>query len=114
MIRGETIVVQRSTRSEADEYGEPTTEWADESVDDVLVGPPSAQDAADAMQPQAVKASMSLYFPRAYAGGSLRGCRVIVRDVTYQVVGDPIRLDGGITPTKWNMQVDVARMAGAR
>ena len=54
---------------------------------------------------------MSLYFPRSYQG-TLRDCKVVVRGIEYRVIGDPVALDGGLTPTSWNMQVNVCRDDG--
>ena len=112
MIRGETVIVHRFTASGVDGLNNPVGEWADEHVDNVLVGPPNGANATDSTRPDGVEISMSLYFPRSYSGPSLRGCEVTVRGRRYTVVGDPQPLDGGITPTGWNMQVDVTGSEG--
>ena len=36
----------------------------------------------------------------------------MVRGDRYKVVGDPQRVDGGLTPTAWNMLVEVFRSDG--
>ena len=95
MIRGEPITILRPHITGVDQYGEPTRGWTEESVDDVLVNPSTPSDPADSTQPAALEASMTLYFPRAYTGEPLKG-----------------PLDGGITPTRWNMQVQVSRDDG--
>ena len=111
MIRGETVKVLRPSVNGMDAYNTPIRKWSKESVDNVLVGSPSPDDVATSAEPDGLRVSLPLYFPRSYHG-ALRGCRVGVRGTEYQVVGDPMPLDGGLTPTAWNMQVNVSRDDG--
>ena len=66
----------------------------------------------DSTQPAALESTAILYFPRTYTGESLKDCKAIVRGREYRIIGDPMPLDGGITPTRWNMQVIIDRDDG--
>lgn len=111
MIHGETVKVLRPSIADVDAYNVQIRKWSEEQVDNVLVGSPTPDNVATSADPQGLLVSMSLYFPRTYQG-TLRDCKVIVRGTEYRVIGDPIALDGGLTPTSWNMQVNICRDDG--
>lgn len=111
-MRGETVIVRRRVQNGVDEGNNPTYETVDESVDDVLIAPASTANAGDSTRPEGVNIDLTACFPRAYDGPSLRGAAVVVRGITYAVEGDPIRVDGGLTPTRWNLAVDLHRTEG--
>lgn len=111
-MRGETITVIRRIPAGVDEGNDPVYETVEESVDNVLVGPPSNANASDSTRPEGIEISHDLLFPRAYTGGPLRGCDILLRGRRYRVVGDPLPVDGGMTPTLWNQTVPVTRSEG--
>lgn len=113
-MRGETVTVIRHTTTGTDEYGNPAHGETVEDVANVLVQPPSMGEASDADRPDGIRVDATLLFPRTYEGGSLRGCGILIRDepTPYRVIGDPMPVDGGMTPTDWNMNVPVARGEG--
>ena len=111
-MRGETVIIKRRKQTGVDAGNNPVWEPAEESVDNVMVQSPNGSNASDSTRPDGITVDLTLQFPRTYAGGSLRGQTIAVRGIDYRVVGDPIPLDGGMTPTQWNMTVNVTRSEG--
>ena len=113
-MRGETVTVIRHTTTGKDEYGNPVHGETVEDVANVLVQPPSMSEPSDVDRPDGIRVDATLQFPRTYEGGSLRGCWILIRDepTPYRVIGDPMPVDGGMTPTDWNMSVPVTRGEG--
>ena len=113
-MRGETVTVIRHTTTGTDEYGNPVHGKTVEDVANVLVQPPSMSEPSDVDRPNGIRVDATLLFPRTYEGGSLRGCGILIRDepTPYRVIGDPMPVDGGMTPTDWNMSVPVTRGEG--
>ena len=113
-MRGETVTVIRHTTTGTDEYGNPVHGKTVEDVANVLVQPPSMSEPSDVDRPDGIRVDATLLFPRTYEGGSLRGCGILIRDepTPYRVIGDPMPVDGGMTPTDWNMNVPVTRGEG--
>ncbi|WP_419004275.1 hypothetical protein [Bifidobacterium pullorum] len=113
-MRGETVTVIRHTTTGTDEYGNPVHGKTVEDVANVLVQPPSMSEPSDVDRPDGIRVDATLLFPRTYEGGSLRGCGILIRDepTPYRVIGDPMPVDGGMTPTDWNMSVPVTRGEG--
>lgn len=113
-MRGETVTVIRHTTTGVDEYGNPVHGKTVEDVANVLVQPPSMSEPSDVDRPDGIRVDATLLFPRTYEGGSLRGCGILIRDepTPYRVIGDPMPVDGGMTPTDWNMSVPVTRGEG--
>lgn len=110
-MKGETVTVLRHVATGKDMGNNPIFDDVQESVDNVLVGPPTTADAGGE-RPNGITVDLNLSFPRTYAGEGLRGCDIIVRGHRYKVVGDPQPVDGGLTPTAWNMSVQVFRSDG--
>ena len=112
LIRGEAVTVIRRAVMR-DELGEPTeVEGASsiEEVANVLVAPGATSD-LDSSRPEGVTVSLTLCFPKSYAG-DLKGCAVVVRGKPYEVVGDPIRYVEENTPGDWNLTVEARRVDG--
>ncbi|MBW3081970.1 hypothetical protein [Bifidobacterium phasiani] len=113
MMRGETILLTTRHPEGADDAGD--TIWLDDDpveVDDVLVAPASTADAGESTRPDGVNVDLTLLFPRTFAPRDLRRATCRVRGDDYRVVGNPTPIDGGMTPTRWNMSVDVERGEG--
>ena len=97
MLKGEQVVVLRPSKTAGSgKYNAQTA---------------TPSDVQDSTLPNAVSIDLTAYFPRGYSQ-SLRGCRIRARDRVWQVVGDPIPFDGGITPTRWNLAVNLHRTDG--
>lgn len=114
-MRGETVTILRPVVTGTDEGGNPIVEYTRHTVDNVLVDPASDSQADDTNRPQGADRTLTVQFPRAWHGGSLAGCLMIVRGnetTPWQVVGDPMALDGGMTPTAWNMSVPLIQSQG--
>lgn len=114
-MRGETIIVRRRIQSGVDAGNNPVYKPDDKTVDNVLVQPSSGSNATETTRPDGITVDATLHFPRDYTGESLRGCTIIIRgdeQHPYHVIGDPIPVDGGMTPTQWNMSVEVTRSEG--
>ena len=110
-MRGETVTI--ITRSKAGEDPAGGTLWSttEETVGDVLVADGSQSDSTDQTMPDGVTVARTAYMPRAWAWHSLKGCRMRLADgAEYEVVGDPRPYDGGLTPTRWHMVVQLAAM----
>ena len=43
---------------------------------------------------------------------SLRGAKAVIDGVAYTVIGDPRPYTGGMTPTRWNLTVELADTRG--
>lgn len=113
MMRGETVTVTwRVDTGERDEGLNPIWREESESVDDVLVKPGADSNASDSNRPEGVTVALTCAFPRLWPYRSLRGALVTVRGHAYQVVGDPLPVDGGMTPTRWNLTVELTDSEG--
>ena len=108
MMRGSTITIITRTRTGTDLGGDPVWAETEEQVDDVLIQSGSQSAGTDSTRPYGISVERTLHMPRKWGYHSLRGCRVRLPDgIEYSVVGDPIPYDGGLTPTRWNLTVDL-------
>lgn len=108
---GEEVVVVRFSGTGADPFNSGVLERSEMSVCDVLVCPASPEDEIGGNRPDGISSGLTLHFPKGYEG-SLRGCKVVVRGVEYDVVGDPLPFTGKNTPTRWNRPVKAVRVDG--
>lgn len=110
-MRGERVIVLDRKKAGVDAGNNPV--WAHDRipVDNVLVSPGSGSNAGGT-RPDGQTVAATLCFPRTYAGPPLRNLDIEVRGVVFHVVGDPMPVDGGLTPTAWNLAVDVTRSEG--
>ena len=116
MLRGEAVTVLTPTQGGEDEYGQAVKSWASQEVADVLVCGPATTDLGAGLQtdvgrPEGDSVSLTLHFPKAYAA-SLRGCRIVLRGRTFEVLGDPVALTDGNVPGRWNRAVPVRLVEG--
>ncbi|MCC4906969.1 hypothetical protein [Microbacterium sp. cx-59] len=110
MIRGETVVVERSTEVARNSRNEPRYEWTPETVENVLVFPGPLADVPDAARPTGVRVEWSLYWPKTYTK-SLAGCRVRIRGgEPVTIIGDPHEYIQA--PTRWNRPSEAGRTDG--
>ncbi|KAB8289312.1 phage protein [Bifidobacterium ramosum] len=112
-LHGERVTVTwRADSGERDGGNNPIWRTESETVDDVLVKPGADSNATDSTRPEGITVALTLAFPRTWTYRSLRGAIVTVRDHGYRVVGDPLPVDGGITPTRWNLTVELTDSKG--
>ena len=108
MIRGTTVTIIGRTQSGIDPGGDPIWSETEERVDDVLVQDGTQANSTASTSPEGISVDRTIHMPRKWIFHSLRGCRVRLPDgIEYSVVGDPIPYDGGLTPTRWNLTVDL-------
>lgn len=116
-MKGETVTVLFPVFNGVDALNNPIeAEPKEEQVENVLVSPGSGASAnanADSeLQPYGIEVSRICYFPRSWTYKSLRGAKIRIRGREYSVLGDPEPLDGGMSPTAWNLEVDVTDKEG--
>ena len=83
-------------------------------VDNVLVNPSTTTyDRFEDGHPEQIECDLILYFPRDW-DRDMRGARIYVRGVRYDVTGDPERYTDANLPQAcdWNMVVKVVRFDG--
>ena len=108
MIRGIDVVVYVKTRTGEDSFGAPVWQETPETVPNVLVGQPSAEDIVNELQ---------LYGKHiAYTLGIPKGDTHDWDTVTVEFFGQKFRPYGGVTqgieamvPLAWNKKVKVER-----
>lgn len=110
LLHGETVTVRTPTYK-VDENRDVVEEWADETVDNVLVAPGSTSDVDGSARLHGSRAVYTLGFPKTFRG-SLRGCRVVVRGDELSVVGDPRPNDPANCPTPWWLTAEVEAVDG--
>lgn len=109
---GEQVTVHRRSRVGSNAHNQPVYEWAEESVDNVLVSPGPREDLPEVARPDGTTVAWTLHFPKTFSG-SLRGARISVRgEAPALVVGDPKPFTAENTPGDWNMPVEVQRTDG--
>jgi hypothetical protein len=107
MLTGEQVIVTTRHEHGYDPGGDPIYEDdPPETVDDVLVDTSTEND-IEATRPDGIRIDCTLRFPRAWPYRSLRGARIRMRGNDYRVIGDPQPIYGGITPTRWNLTVQL-------
>lgn len=112
MIRGETVEVWVYTDQGRDALNNPVRAWRVEAVvPNVIVAPSSTSDLAGTIRPDGVEVVLVLHFPKTYSA-PLRGRRVKVRGVFYEVIGDPIAYQQDMTPGEWDRPVNVTTTRG--
>ena len=112
-LHGETITVTwRVPTGEVDGGNKPVCRTETETIDDVLVKPRADENAADSTRPAGITAALTIAIPRVWTYRSLRNALVTIRGHDYRVIGDPLPVDGGITPTRWNLSVELTDTEG--
>lgn len=109
-MRGERVSVLSPVRTLGDDR-EPSVEWSEAAVDDVLVAPGATSGSPSGNRPGPTEAALTLAFPKTFSG-SLRGCRVRVRGELFDVVGDPRPNQAWNCPTRWWLTAEVRRALG--
>lgn len=107
---GEEVIVWSPTTT-YDENMDEVIRWTPETVSDVLVDPSVGSDIESNIRLNGTKAVLRLHFPKSF-NGSLRGCKVTVRNRDYRVIGDPAAYTDANTPTRWHMPADLEDVDG--
>lgn len=101
MLSGETVTILRPTVT-LDERKDPVTEWATETLDNVLLDHPTTEDMDAVMRMYGVTVHYRMHVPKSYAS-SLRDCRVQRADgMEFDVIGDPQPLQW--SPLDWDRE----------
>lgn len=104
---GETVTVIRREQHGFTPEGTPQWSTVEEAVPNVLIQDASGANATDPTRPDGITVAKTAHFPRAWHYKSLRGALVRVDGVEYAVIGDPRPYAGGLTPTAWNLTVEL-------
>lgn len=106
MIKGETVELMIRTASGTDEFNAPVYEESWVSVEDVLIGEPSSEDAAEIMNLFQKHVSYTLAVPK---GDTHEWTNTKVRfwGHTFQTIGQPTRGIEANIPGRWNAKVQV-------
>ena len=120
---GEEVAVLRRVRAGEDGMGEPTYEWAAETVEGCLVKPSGGSDAAEAGRPDGLTVSASVALPKSYTAGkppayfeharvalTSRGMDAADPDAALFVRGCPMRTVP--CPTAWDTVLTCGRADG--
>lgn len=110
-MKGEIVIVERRTKIGVDDLNDPIYETTSTEVSNVLVCPGSTSNVIESIRPDGVEVAYTLHFPKTFSG-SLRGCRISVRDEWYSVIGDPKPYMLENCPTEWCMPVEVGVVNG--
>lgn len=106
-MKGETVTITGRTQTGFTPAGEPDWQTITETVGDVLIQDGAQANAAESTRSDGVSVAKTCHFPRAWAYHSLRGWKVVIDGIAYPVIGDPRPYTGGLTPTRWNLTVEL-------
>jgi hypothetical protein len=113
-ITGEEVTVRLRRAAGTDRLGDEAFRFEAVTVGNVLVNPSTTTyDRVDDGHPEAIECDLTLHFPRGF-DEDLRGARVTVRGVEYEVIGSPQRYtDANLPPgCPWNLTAKVVRFDG--
>ena len=116
-MRGETITLIHRTPAGHDPGGGIIWDTEQETVEDVLIQDGSQSNLTDGIRPDGIRpdgirVAKTIHMPRAWPYRSLRGAKAVIDGVAYTVIGDPRPYTGGMTPTRWNLTVELADTRG--
>ncbi|MDU2421298.1 MAG: hypothetical protein E7D48_04175 [Bifidobacterium scardovii] len=111
-MRGETITLIHRTQTGLDPGNDPIWATEPERVDDVLIEDGSQSNSTEGNRPNGIHVAKTIHMPRAWPYRSLRGAKAIIDNIEYTVIGDPRPYTGGLTPTRWNLTVELADTRG--
>lgn len=111
-MRGETITLIHRVKAGYDPGGGIIWNTREEQVDDVLIQDGSQSNSTDPTRPDGIRTAKTIHMPRAWPYRSLRGAKARIDGVEYTVIGDPRPYTGGMTPTRWNLTVELADTRG--
>jgi len=108
IIRGIPVVLLSKVQTGVDGFGAPVYEPTEETVNNVLIAPSSAEDIESAVNLTGRKVSYTLAIPKGDTH-TWEGCQVRFFGEVWRVVGIPLSgIDANI-PGPWNTKVMVER-----
>lgn len=111
-MKGETVTIIHHVGTGKDPSGAPVWDDVEENVDDVLVQDGSQSNLTDSAHPEGVQVARTIHLPRTWPYRSLRGAKARIDGVEYAVIGDPRPYTGGLSPTRWNLTVELSDTRG--
>lgn len=111
-MRGETVTLKERVKAGVDPGGDTIWSIATTAVGNVLVADGDQDNLTGSIRPDGITVAKTLYFPRSWEYHSIRGASIAIDGVDYKVVGDPRPYAGGMTPTDWNLKVQVTDTRG--
>lgn len=111
-MRGGTITIISRHANGTLPSGETIWETGEETVDNVLVIDGAQNNLTDSIRPDGIEVARTLYMPRSWVYHSLRGAQVKIGECAYTVIGDPKPAITNMTPTGWNVTVEVKTVEG--
>ncbi|MFR2313488.1 MAG: hypothetical protein ACLS6O_00365 [Bifidobacterium sp.] len=111
-MRGETITLIHRVKAGEDPGGGIIWNTREEQVDDVLIQDGSQSNSTDPIRPDGIRTAKTIHMPRAWPlpeparGQGENRRRRIHRDRR------PRPYTGGMTPTRWNLTVELADTRG--
>lgn len=111
-MRGGTVTVISRRANGTLPSGETVWETDEETVENVLVIDGAQNNLTDSIRPDGIEVARTLYMPRLWSYHSLRGAQVKIDECVYAVIGDPKPAVTNMTPTDWNVTVEVKTVEG--
>lgn len=108
MIKGVTVQLETRKQNGTDAFNRPTYETGWEDVENVLIGEPSAEDAAEALDMTGKKLAYTLAVPKGDTH-NWKDTRVKFFGETFRTVGEPTQGIEAMIPLSWNRKVQVER-----
>lgn len=108
MLKGIDIILHKRTQSGTDEFGAPIYEDSPETVSNVLVGEPSADDIINEQQLYGRKLAYTLAIPKGDTHDWLN-TKVEFFGETFTTYGDITQGIEAMIPLQWNKKVKVER-----
>lgn len=111
LIKGVTVSVKVKTQTGVDGFGTPVWKISEEQVDNVLVGQPTTEDVADALNLHGKKVEYVLAIPKG-DGHAWNDTEVILPEPfsgTYRTIGFPTAGIEENMPLAWNKKVRLER-----
>ena len=108
MIKGITVTLHRREQTGTDPFGNPIwTEAEPEAVEDVLVAPTTADEAAEALELWGRRAEYMLYIPKGDSH-TWKGSRVSFFGQDFLVISPPEEWIAENVPGRWNRRYRAA------
>lgn len=112
MIATEPVRVVARVKTGVNAMNQPVYDWLPEGDPvQVLVAPGSTGDVAGSIRPDGVEVVYTLHWPKTDTR-DLKGKRVEVRGIVFDVVGQPGAYTPENTPGPWNRPVQVKAVSG--